>query len=155
MENKEFYTAEELAEKLRVNIMTIYRYIKAGKLKAYKFGKEFRIDQEEFNRFLEKAKMPKCPKCNVEIKSLIYSETKDIWGSASIDESGDMEFNEEYDICEEQKPYIYSCPECNKKLFDDDEEAEEFLKDDELQEIMKDKLKQINEKQIENKNEIK
>ena len=28
----EFYLAVELAERLRVNIMTIYRYIKAGKL---------------------------------------------------------------------------------------------------------------------------
>ena len=53
---KEFYTAEELAGKLRVNIMTIYRYIKAGKLKAYKLGKEFRIDKEEFNKFLDRAK---------------------------------------------------------------------------------------------------
>ena len=39
MNKKEFYTAQELAETLRVNIMTIYRYIKAGKLKAYKIGK--------------------------------------------------------------------------------------------------------------------
>ncbi|OIP68533.1 hypothetical protein AUK42_06200 [Candidatus Atribacteria bacterium CG2_30_33_13] len=53
---KDFYTAEELAEKLRVNIMTIYRYIKAGKLKAYKIGKEFRIDKDEFNKFLNKIK---------------------------------------------------------------------------------------------------
>jgi len=45
---KSFHTAQELAEKLRVNIMTIYRYIKAGKLKAYKIGKEFRIDKKEF-----------------------------------------------------------------------------------------------------------
>ena len=59
MEQKEFYTAQELAEKLRVNIMTIYRYIKAGKLKAYKFGKEFRIDKKEFNKFLDKAKTKK------------------------------------------------------------------------------------------------
>lgn len=56
MDKKEFYTAEELAEKLRVNIMTIYRYIKAGKLKAYKIGKDFRIDKKEFNKFLDKAK---------------------------------------------------------------------------------------------------
>jgi len=59
MDNKqdqEFYTAKELAEKLRVNIMTIYRYIKAGKLKAYKIGKEFRIDRKEFQRFLKKTK---------------------------------------------------------------------------------------------------
>jgi len=54
--DKEFYTAEELAEKLRVNIMTIYRYIKAGKLKAYKIGKEFRIPKKEFNQFLDKVK---------------------------------------------------------------------------------------------------
>ena len=55
MEN-EFYTAQELADKLKVNIMTIYRYIKAGKLEAYKIGKEFRIDKEEFNTFLNKVK---------------------------------------------------------------------------------------------------
>lgn len=52
--DKEFYRAEELAEKLDVNIMTIYRYIKAGKLKAYKFGKEFRINKDEFTTFLDK-----------------------------------------------------------------------------------------------------
>ena len=51
-----FYTANELAKELRVNIMTIYRYIKAKKLKAYKMGKEFRIDKEEFNKFLNKVK---------------------------------------------------------------------------------------------------
>lgn len=51
-----FYTAEELAKVLRVNIMTIYRYIKADKLKAYKIGGQFRIDKEEFNKFLNKVK---------------------------------------------------------------------------------------------------
>jgi len=55
-ERKEFYLVEELAKKLRVSNMTIYRYIKAGKLKAYKIGKEFRIDKEEFNNFLNKVK---------------------------------------------------------------------------------------------------
>ena len=56
MKKQEFYTTQELAEKLRVNIMTIYRYIKAGKLKAYKISKEFRIEQKEFDNFLNKAK---------------------------------------------------------------------------------------------------
>jgi len=51
-----FYTARELAEALRVNIMTIYRYIQAGKFKAYKIGKEFRIEKNEFDNFLDKAK---------------------------------------------------------------------------------------------------
>ena len=53
-QEKEFYLVEELAEKLRVSTMTIYRYIKAKKVKAYKIGKEFRIDQTEFNNFLRK-----------------------------------------------------------------------------------------------------
>ncbi|MEI6843216.1 MAG: helix-turn-helix domain-containing protein [bacterium] len=56
MSKQEFYTAKELAEKLRVNIMTIYRYIGAGKLKSYKIGKEFRIDKKEFDSFLAKVK---------------------------------------------------------------------------------------------------
>ncbi len=57
MENKEFYRAEDLAKKLDVNIMTIYRYIKAGKLKAYKIGKEFRVDKNEFEDFLKRVKI--------------------------------------------------------------------------------------------------
>ena len=52
--DKEFYRAEDLAELLEVNIMTIYRYIKAGRLKAYKIGRDFRIDKDEFNAFLKK-----------------------------------------------------------------------------------------------------
>jgi len=55
-DQKEFYLVEELAQKLRVSNMTIYRYIKAGKVKAYKIGKEFRIDEGEFNKFLDKVK---------------------------------------------------------------------------------------------------
>jgi excisionase family DNA binding protein len=53
--SNDFYTARELADKLRVNIMTIYRYISAKKLKAYKFGKEFRIEKKDFDAFLKKA----------------------------------------------------------------------------------------------------
>ncbi len=56
MKNKPFYKAEDLAKMLEVNIMTIYRYIKAGRLKAYKIGRDFRIDKKEFNKFLEKVK---------------------------------------------------------------------------------------------------
>ena len=54
MKEKPFYKAEDLAEQLEVNIMTIYRYIKAGRLKAYKLGREFRIEKKDFNTFLEK-----------------------------------------------------------------------------------------------------
>ena len=53
MKEKDFYKAEDLAELLEVNIMTIYRYIKVGKLKAYKIGRDFRIDKVEFECFLD------------------------------------------------------------------------------------------------------
>lgn len=39
--------------------MTIYRYIKAGKFKAYKIGKEFRIEKKEFDNFLNKVRVKK------------------------------------------------------------------------------------------------
>jgi putative molybdopterin biosynthesis protein len=53
-QEKEFYKAEDLAKLLEVNIMTIYRYIKAKRLRAYKIGREFRIDKNEFQSFLKK-----------------------------------------------------------------------------------------------------
>jgi len=51
---EQFYTAEELAKVLRLNIITIYRYIRSKKLKAYKFGKEYRIDKKTFEKFINK-----------------------------------------------------------------------------------------------------
>ena len=54
MKNKDFYKAEDLAKLLEVNIMTIYRYIKAGRLKAHKIGRDFRIDKGEFQSFLKR-----------------------------------------------------------------------------------------------------
>lgn len=48
----EFHLVSELSERLRVSEMTIYRYIKAGRLDAYKLGKEFRVTKEAFEKFL-------------------------------------------------------------------------------------------------------
>lgn len=55
-DKKEFYKVEDLAKLLEVNVMTIYRYIKAGKLVAYKIGREYRIEKAEFLKFLDKVK---------------------------------------------------------------------------------------------------
>ncbi len=52
MKDKDFYKAEDLAKMLEVNIMTIYRYINAGRLKAHKIGRDFRIEKKEFQAFL-------------------------------------------------------------------------------------------------------
>lgn len=48
----EFLTVEETAKILKVTKMTIYRYIKAKKLTAYKVGKDYRINKTEFDKFL-------------------------------------------------------------------------------------------------------
>lgn len=49
----EFLSVEQVANILKVTKMTIYRYIKAGQITAYKVGKDFRINKEEFDKFLE------------------------------------------------------------------------------------------------------
>lgn len=53
---QKFYLVGELADALRVSHMTIYRYIKKDKIRAYKIGKEFRIGKDEFQNFLSKVK---------------------------------------------------------------------------------------------------
>lgn len=86
-----------------------------------------------------------CPKCKKEINELSYSKIKEINGSVSLDSNDELEFDEEYNIIEEQKEFNFSCPECDVVLFTDDEEAEDFLKNDELQQIVKEKIEQIKE----------
>lgn len=61
MDNQEktatqFYTIEEIAELLKVSYLTVFRWVKAGKLTAYKVGKQYRIDVQDLNNFLEKSK---------------------------------------------------------------------------------------------------
>jgi len=53
----EFLSVEEVANILKVTKMTIYRYIKAGKITAYKVGKDFRINKEEFDKFLNRIRI--------------------------------------------------------------------------------------------------
>lgn len=52
----DFYTTYELAEMLKINVMTVYRYIKSGKLLAHKIGKEYRVSRVELDRFLKSTK---------------------------------------------------------------------------------------------------
>ncbi len=49
-------TIEQVAKKLQVSKMTIYRYIKAGKITVYKIGKEYRIKESDLDKFLEKSR---------------------------------------------------------------------------------------------------
>lgn len=48
------YTTEEALEVLKVTQRTLYRYIKAGQLKAIKLGREYRITEDALKDFLER-----------------------------------------------------------------------------------------------------
>lgn len=50
---EQYYTPNEIAEKLNVNAYTIIRYIKAGKIKAKKLGKGYRIAEADLMAFLK------------------------------------------------------------------------------------------------------
>jgi putative molybdopterin biosynthesis protein len=54
---KIFLTIDEVSKTLNLSKMTIYRYINAGKLPAYKFGREFRIEPKDFDDFLKENKI--------------------------------------------------------------------------------------------------
>jgi putative resolvase len=49
-----YFTVGEVAERLKVSHMTVYRWIKAGSLGAYKLGGEFRITERDIDEFLER-----------------------------------------------------------------------------------------------------
>lgn len=51
---KEYYTVEELSEKLQVHWQTILNYIRSGELEAVKLGKGYRISKEAFDDFIDK-----------------------------------------------------------------------------------------------------
>jgi excisionase family DNA binding protein len=54
-----YYTVPEVAETLKVSHMTVYRWIKDGKLVAYKLGGEFRITERDLEQFLEARRTPR------------------------------------------------------------------------------------------------
>jgi putative molybdopterin biosynthesis protein len=53
-----YFTVEEVADRLKVSHMTVYRWIKAGQLGAYKIGGEFRITERDIERFLQERRFP-------------------------------------------------------------------------------------------------
>ena len=51
--NNGYLTANEIASELRVTPMTVYNWIKAGKLKAFRFGDVYRIRKDDYQEFLK------------------------------------------------------------------------------------------------------
>ena len=52
----QYYTIKEVAEMLKVAYLTVYRWVKDGKIEAYKLGKEYRIKKTDIEKFVEGSK---------------------------------------------------------------------------------------------------
>ena len=52
-------TPEEVSEILQINILTVYNYIKKGKLEAIRLGRSYRILPEDLDRLLESNRVNK------------------------------------------------------------------------------------------------
>ncbi|MEE8318685.1 MAG: helix-turn-helix domain-containing protein [Dehalococcoidales bacterium] len=52
-DNHNLLTPEQVAEILQVHVLTIYGYIRKGKLDAVRLGRNYRIIPEELTRFIE------------------------------------------------------------------------------------------------------
>jgi excisionase family DNA binding protein len=49
-----YFSITDVAIRFAVNPRTVYRWIKRGKLKAIKFGKQFRITEKAIQEFITK-----------------------------------------------------------------------------------------------------
>ncbi|GAA2521790.1 helix-turn-helix domain-containing protein [Rarobacter incanus] len=50
-----FLTVAEVAERMRVSKMTVYRLVHSGELPAVRVGKSFRVPQQALNEYLNSA----------------------------------------------------------------------------------------------------
>lgn len=48
----EYYTIQEVADKLKVAYLTVYRWVQTGDLEAVKVGKQYRIKNECLKKFI-------------------------------------------------------------------------------------------------------
>ncbi len=52
MAEEHYYSIEEVAKTLKVAYLTVYRWVRAKKLVAFKAGKQYRIKKEDLDTFL-------------------------------------------------------------------------------------------------------
>lgn len=56
MNADEILTVQEVADYLKVKAATVRRWIREGKLQAYRFGNSWRISRGQLTEFMEKNK---------------------------------------------------------------------------------------------------
>jgi excisionase family DNA binding protein len=54
----EWLTVEEIAQELKMHVDTVRGWIRDGKLKATRFGRDYRVRREDFDKFVEERTTP-------------------------------------------------------------------------------------------------
>lgn len=52
----EFYSVEEVADRLKVSQQTVRAWLKDGKIESYQFGRQWRIRRDEVERLIQASK---------------------------------------------------------------------------------------------------
>ena len=52
-----YYTLDEIAQRLKVSYRTVYRWVQAKELPAYKLGTEWRVAESDLQEFLQDRKI--------------------------------------------------------------------------------------------------
>jgi excisionase family DNA binding protein len=55
MSEAQFLTIAEVAAKMRVSKMTVYRLVHSGELPALRVGRSFRVTEDDVNEYLRKS----------------------------------------------------------------------------------------------------
>jgi len=50
---EDYYTLQEIAERLKVSYRTVYRWVHSGKLPAYKLGSDWRVKESDVSDFIK------------------------------------------------------------------------------------------------------
>jgi excisionase family DNA binding protein len=55
----EFLTPEEVADILRINVLTVYSYIQRDNLNAVRLGRNYRISRQDLSSFIKSKRIQK------------------------------------------------------------------------------------------------
>lgn len=53
MKTEQYYSIDEVAKMLKVAYLTVYRWVRLGKLQSFKAGKQYRIQKDTLQKFIQ------------------------------------------------------------------------------------------------------
>ncbi len=72
-------TVDQVAAYLQLNRLTVYRYVREGKIPAARIGKVYRVLRADVDRFLENMKVPAKTIPSAPRESLPETRVKSVW----------------------------------------------------------------------------